>query len=331
MTLAIALFAAAQASSCAACHRAEAAAQARTPMAHALETVRDCDILKTHPLLSFRRGAYSYAIRRDGDHSLYSVTNGSETITAPLAWAFGLGAAGQTYVYERGGSLYESRVSFYNALQGLDLTMGAGNAEPHTLEEAAGRKMDDSDARACFSCHATGAVRGSALVVDTLDPGVKCARCHRNSEEHVRAMRSGDNRHSEMINYSQLGAEDISELCGECHRTWAQIAASGPHGILNVRFQPYRLTNSKCYDTADRRIACTACHNPHDHASANTTSYDSKCQACHNRSSASIRKCRVATARCVSCHMPKIELPGAHFAFTDHWIRIVRAGEPYPN
>jgi hypothetical protein len=28
--------------------------------------------------------------------------------------------------------------------------------------------------------------------------------------------------------------------------------------------------------------------------------------------------------------MPKTEIPGIHFAFTDHWIRVVRAGEPYP-
>ena len=35
------------------------------------------------------------------------------------------GQAGQTYVFERNGTYYESRVSFYNALRGLDLTMGA--------------------------------------------------------------------------------------------------------------------------------------------------------------------------------------------------------------
>jgi hypothetical protein len=29
--------------------------------------------------------------------------------------------------------------------------------------------------------------------------------------------------------------------------------------------------------------------------------------------------------------MPKYELPGAHFKFTDHRIRIVKAGEPYPD
>jgi formate-dependent nitrite reductase cytochrome c552 subunit len=39
----------------------------------------------------------------------------------------------------------------------------------------------------------------------------------------------------------------------------------------------------------------------------------------------------VAKTNCVGCHMPKIDLPGAHAKFTDHQIRIVRAGDPYPN
>jgi hypothetical protein len=29
--------------------------------------------------------------------------------------------------------------------------------------------------------------------------------------------------------------------------------------------------------------------------------------------------------------MPKIELPGSHAGFTEHQIRIARAGDPYPN
>jgi hypothetical protein len=28
--------------------------------------------------------------------------------------------------------------------------------------------------------------------------------------------------------------------------------------------------------------------------------------------------------------MPKLELPGAHYKFTDHWIRIVRVNASYP-
>jgi len=28
--------------------------------------------------------------------------------------------------------------------------------------------------------------------------------------------------------------------------------------------------------------------------------------------------------------MPKVELPGGNAEFTDHYIRVVHAGEPYP-
>jgi hypothetical protein len=41
--------------------------------------------------------------------------------------------------------------------------------------------------------------------------------------------------------------------------------------------------------------------------------------------------CRVGTHLCVTCHMAKYEIPGTHFKFTDHHIRIVKAGEGYPN
>jgi hypothetical protein len=29
--------------------------------------------------------------------------------------------------------------------------------------------------------------------------------------------------------------------------------------------------------------------------------------------------------------MPKLEIPGSHFRFTDHEIRIVKANEKYPD
>ena len=46
-------------------------------------------------------------------------------------------------------------------------------------------------------------------------------------------------------------------------------------GPLNVRFQPYRITNSKCFDADDRRIACTACHDPHSELLKTPAAYDS--------------------------------------------------------
>jgi hypothetical protein len=301
--------------SCARCHPAEVRSQASTPMAHALAAAQDCIILSEHPVLSYAVGIYKYSIRRDGRTSIYMVSDGKDSIRAPILWAFGLGAAGQTYVYEYLGAMYESRVSYYETLHGLDLTMGAATNAPRNLEEAAGRKMDAADRRDCFGCHA-----GKSA---DIDPGVHCDGCHENAARHAEGKGA-------VAHLKRATTEDISNLCGTCHRTWAQIAAEGPHGIVNVRFQPYRLTNSKCYDTADRRIACTACHDPHSSAARDPSYYDGKCAACHATAKPAVKNCTVAKARCVSCHMPKVELPGAHFAFTDHMIRIARAGKPYP-
>jgi hypothetical protein len=113
-----------------------------------------------------------------------------------------------------------------------------------------------------------------------------------------------------------------------------------------VRFQPYRMFTSRAHDPADRRLACTACHNPHENPATDDAAYDVKCFACH-QSFASLKSlglakseeaqgrsdkaCPVAARLCVSCHMPKVEFPGSHFKFTDHRIRTAKAGEQFPN
>jgi Cytochrome c554 and c-prime len=315
---------------CAQCHRDQAAPYRSTPMAQALESVSKCDILKRHTDLTFQEGGYKSRITRDGERTLLTVTDGRETIAVPLLWAFGQGHAGQTYVFERNGAFFESRVSFYNALGSLDLTMGAGNSKPTNLGDAAGRLMVTGEARECFGCHSTGAVSDAQLHLERIAPGVGCESCHGPAEKHVAAVRAGNVPAAKMPKLGSLSTEEMSELCGGCHRTWSQIALSGPRGVLNVRFQPYRLANSKCYDATDSRIRCSACHNPHRPLEINAASYDVRCSACHS-AAGHTKTCSVAKENCITCHMPKIELPGAHKRFADHQIRIVRAGEPYPN
>ena len=190
--------------------------------------------------------------------------------------------------------------------------------------------MDAAGARDCFGCHSTGAVSQGALHFETLAPGVGCENCHGAAETHAAAVRAGELTKASLAQLGALTPEQMNQLCGRCHRTWRQIALHGPIGVNNVRFQPYRLTNSKCYDPADARIRCTACHNPHGALETSLAAYDAKCMACHS-GAAQAKTCSVAKAGCVSCHMPKIDLPGAHARFTDHEIRIVRAGEPYPD
>jgi hypothetical protein len=315
---------------CAECHQQEVARFRKTPMAKALYTARDSEILQQHASLSFQEAGYEWRIVRESERNLMTVKGKGETITVALLWAFGRGQAGQTYVFERNGALYESRVSYYNAVGGLDLTMGAQSIKPGNIEEAAGRLMDSIGARDCFGCHSTGAVSSGRLHLDSIVPGVGCVSCHGKAEVHAAGMRAGDASAVKLAKLDGHGAEEMGELCGSCHRTWSQIAANGPRGVLNVRFQPYRLANSKCYDATDARISCTACHDPHSALETRSASYDSKCSACHSVA-LHTKTCRAAKTNCVTCHMPKFELPGAHARFTDHQIRIVRAGESYPN
>lgn len=165
------------------------------------------------------------------------------------------------------------------------------------------------------------------MQTESLEAGVQCARSHSGTEAHAEAMARGKAM-SASAKLGHLPAEDISNLCGQCHRTFADVVRNRLFGQINVRFQPYRLAKSKCYDGSDSRISCTACHDPHRELVGNDESYDAKCQSCHAAQTA--KKCKVAKAACVSCHMPKLELAGAHQTFTDHFIRVVRSNEVYP-
>jgi hypothetical protein len=311
----------AQTASCAPCHKKETQAFGHSGMARALESVKDCAILRANPKLAAKIGSYSYAIERVGDASMYTVTDGKDTVKVPIGWAFGQGAAGQTYLFERDGRWYESRVSYYAAIGGLDATLGAQGAVPRDLDEAAGRLTGPVDVGQCFDCHATHAVKATQLTLAAMTAGVQCERCHGSAGAHLAEK-------APMRKLGKFSSEEMSDFCGQCHRTWSQIAMKGPRGVLNVRFQPYRLANSKCYSPEDDRIRCTACHDPHRDVETSAAAYDAKCTACH---SAGARVCKVAKKDCVTCHMPRVELPGAHKRFTDHMIRIARANEKYPD
>jgi hypothetical protein len=276
----------------------------------------------------------SYRIERKGDQSEYSVSDGVQTITAPIRWAMGASSSiGQTYILEKGGELYESRVSYYRELNALAPTLGSAKSAPANLNEAMGRMMTLEDKLSCFGCHSTDAVSGRQFTPEKLRAGVKCNHCHQGSDSHLLATIEFAEGAAAAMPKSMAGglaAEKVSDFCGQCHRTWAEIVMQPNLGIGNVRFQPYRLASSKCYDADDPRISCLACHDPHHELDADTMDYDPKCQACHAGGKAGAKRCRVAKSNCASCHMPKLELPGAHYKFSDHRIRIVKANEAYP-
>jgi hypothetical protein len=307
---------------CAQCHTNQATHFAATPMAQALLTPSETKLPKP---LRFRDGAYEYLLSHVQGVLTYRVSAGEQTLTVPVLWSFGKGVAGQTYVYRHDGNLYESRVSYYPRIEGLDLTLGAQGSKPDSLELAAGRKMNSADISECFGCHSTGGGFGTRFSLEAITAGVQCGACHEGSDNHEAAMLSGKGVMPRSL--KKLGAEEMNELCGRCHRTWEQIAISGPRGVANVRFQPYRITLSKCFDAADHRIACTACHDPHGPLQTNAEAYDGSCRSCHTSEQA----CPVAASKCTECHMPEYEIPGSHMIFNDHNIRVVRNKKDYPD
>jgi hypothetical protein len=301
-------------------------------MGRALQLPGSNSVLKANPKLTWRRGAYAYEVDTRGDKSTYTVTDGHDTVTLPIRWGFGAGS--QTWVLERNGRLYESLVSFYPTIPGLDITTGDEALSPKTLDEAVGRPLPQHDSQECFRCHATNTEANGKLNLDSLQPGVTCEHCHIDSSKHTLDAILG-NFDTAPPNLHAMSSEDVSSFCGQCHRTWETVVRSRSFGPVNVRFQPYRLANSRCFDGTDTRINCLACHDPHQELVRQASFYDSKCLACHassaRPSSGGAKVCPVSKTDCVNCHMPKMKMPNGHMTFTDHQIRVVKPGETYPD
>jgi len=323
---------------CVECHSKEAS-QLNTPMAQALEVAPDCKIVSARGRMTFRNGPFTYEISRQGQSVIYSVSDGVKSIAQPILYCFGQGHVGQTYIFRYNDLLYETRVSFFQKLGTLDITIGHPPSVPTSLENALGRAVGGDEPRECFGCHSTRAVSGFDLKLDRLTPGIQCESCHGPGEKHLVAMKEKKFEEPQIFNPGGLGAHELSQsFCGTCHTSFEQaMLMPGQAFANNIRFQPYRMFNSRGHNTNDPRISCLACHNPHEKLQKETAYYDSKCLACHltkTKDTKTERRnapaCPVSTSKCATCHMPKVELRGMHAEFTDHWIRVVKPNEPVP-
>jgi formate-dependent nitrite reductase cytochrome c552 subunit len=328
---------------CSTCHRSEASTQPATLMAQAMQVAGANPTLQAHPRLTFRRGGYTYTVNTTGAQTIYSVTDGVHTLSVPLQWGFGAGA--QTWLFSMNGKFYESMVSYFPKVNGLAMTLGDDVFAPHSLLEALGRELGPQDVKSCFGCHTTGVMVDGKLELTAFKPGVTCEHCHTGAPTHM-----ADALQAKFSSIpAKLGAmssENLSNFCGQCHRSWSTVVTHLWFGEVNVRFAPYRLANSKCFNGTDARISCVACHNPHVNVETVPAAYDTKCLACHTAHPLAVgqtpiqsspeapratRVCPVGTSNCVSCHMPKVKLADGNLTFTDHFIRVVKTGEPYPH
>src|SRR3954467_2883788 len=93
---------------CADCHKTQADHFAKSGMGHALTRATE-----TH---RGTVGPYDYRVEKG--------TLSAPGASTPLQWTFGAGPVGKTWLYQKDGRWYESRVSYYKALNGLDVTTG---------------------------------------------------------------------------------------------------------------------------------------------------------------------------------------------------------------
>ena len=326
--------------SCVKCHTE--AAQS-TSMRRAAALGSEDHFLKQDGAASLQSPPLSYRLQTAPGSLDYTVSSGGHTVTQKLAWVMGAGDLGRTFLYQADGHWQQSQMSYYTHTASLDITTGLGPPIGTGLAAALGQQLTAQEARACFSCHTVHATTSSGLEPLHAEPGIGCEACHGPAREHVTRMATASPetpaRQASVFDPSKLSPEDSIDFCGSCHRSSAdaKLSTTQDFRLTVVRFQPYRLQESKCWRlTKDERLTCVACHNPHKELNRDPVSYDRQCLQCHAATSAKPAPlhagliCPKAQSNCVTCHMPKVTVPSMHGQFTDHYIRISRAGEPIP-
>ena len=324
---------------CEQCHATLVRSQAQHSMAKASLPAEKSEALRDAAGQSFRLGEYEYKIVREGDGSFhYSASSAGKTASFSINWAFGAGKVGQSYLSEQDGTFHEVRFSYFSTLHAFDVTPNQSMQAATSMNKASSRALSGAEAQRCFGCHTTASTVGKRFEPANAMPGISCEGCHGAGAKHVAAMKAGDLDVGEaaIVNPKYLKPVELVDFCGACHTTWWDAKRIGATGVANVRFQPYRLESSRCWGNGEARLTCISCHNPHLPLVRESRAYDSRCLSCHANSKTTKptaeqpgAACPVAKEDCVTCHMPKYEVPDMHYKYTDHRIRIVKAGEAF--
>jgi hypothetical protein len=261
-------------------------------------------------------GAVLTLSRPDADSVELWAKKGSEQHQLRLRWAFGSGAQGITSVGRReDGKAVEARLTWYRSIGRFDLTTGATKHTPVDVRGSLGRELSDEDLNQCLGCH------GSRT-----ESGVQCESCHGPGAGHITAVMAGI-QDRKIIHPGRLGAFAQVQLCGQCHgQPPEDTDLAGLRAIEEnpntARFASPRLVLSRCFNESTEGLKCGSCHNPHQDAARDRSSYDRACTGCHDPSKRKrATTCRVGKENCSSCHMPLSQVM-AHSSFTDHWIRV---------
>jgi hypothetical protein len=257
------------------------------------------------------------------------VSQGQLRASEPMAYEFGSRNLATGYLIRLGDHDWvDARLNYYSKLGLWDFTSSQDKPNAYLQQQPLGRPSGSREASRCFACHTT-LLRAHGVGKQPLDGsqlklrpeksilGITCEACHGPRAEHATLRKSG----MPVDRPGKMSADEINVLCGRCH---GLDNISPSHPIIE-RFQPLRLSQSRCFRAASGRLSCNTCHDPHADAVREPAYYEAICKSCHGgpQSSSPPTLCPVNSKdRCVSCHMPAE--PGAmkHIVFVDHRIRL---------
>ncbi|MFB9077631.1 cytochrome c3 family protein [Flavobacterium procerum] len=280
-------------------------------------------------------------MEKDGD-SLYQVLyqNGKETSRYKFDIVFGIKHA-QTSVYWKNNNTYELPVSFYHSINNWGTSPGFPADKPY---------FDRMVVKDCYTCHSSNASsrivnQNSAEknfmamdVEDIIDKktivyGIDCERCHGPAKQHTEFHLKNPNVKiaNSITSFKTLNRQQKLDACALCHAGndgmklksrfdfkpgnnlsdfYRETRSINDTAQFDVHGNQFRLmAQSKCFISSEK-MDCITCHNPHDNASKNMTSYSKICMSCHQTMKHSDKTLKsmprnLLTDNCVECHMPK--------------------------
>jgi predicted CXXCH cytochrome family protein len=269
----------------------------------------------------------------------------------PIQYVMGSGNKGRSYLFEKGGALFMSPISWYSEGDRFDLSPG--------YKPEQGDRFERRITSRCLSCH-VGQVNAVAGRLDHVgSPAfheliIGCERCHGPGEQHV-ARHQGDGAVGEpdpIVNPRRLEPELREAVCNQCHllgadeipryqrsdydfrpgmylsEIWSlflEPSTTNADGTPRAVSQVEQMRESRCFRVSNGKLGCVSCHDPHTSVSAAEVDshYRQRCLECHAQQGCALPEPQRAAKNdsCIACHMPRVgdnDIP--HVSQTNHAI-----------
>jgi Flp pilus assembly protein TadD len=357
---------------CAECHAKIAESYRKHPMSRTLTPIaelaptQDYGGARHNPFEAF---SSSFRVERHDDtvsHRQIKTNAAGATIyenVMDVHYVIGSGVHGYSYLTDRGGYVFQTPISWFEAKQIWDLS------PRFTGNFLTGRPISSE----CLFCHAnrTRPVKGTAnRYEEPIFQGysIGCERCHGPGERHVQnpGVNAVDTFDPTIVNPARLAPALRDAVCEQCHlegvtrvhrrgrdpyefrpalpledflAVFVRTTAGGADNRAVNHVE--QMEQSGCFrgGTSRERIGCISCHDPHIFVGPRerTEVYRAACLKCHEGKRpgcsvpSAVRRKTSPDDSCIQCHMPPYATSDiVHTASTDHRIprRPIRLDEP---